>query len=245
GVGIAEEWEGDARNPNEWRETHFQVEGPAVFGLHAAFLENWIETDGHMNMATDRLDSIPAKGNTSLQMLHTDASVRWSDSFILFSALLLMAKRTIRITTAYFDPDAPMIDLFRRVRARGVDVQVLVPGPYMDIWVAKIAAETNYEVLLNMGVDIWHYQQAMLHAKVMLIDDGVACVGSANFNQRSLKKDDEIIQVILDPPTVQILQAHFQEDLRFAKQLSTENWNKRSALQRMKEILVRPFRENL
>ncbi len=53
------------------------------------------------------------------------------------------------------------------------------------------------------------------------------------------------IQVILDPPTVQILLAHFQEDLRFAKQLSTENWNKRSALQRMKEILVRPFRENL
>lgn len=245
GVGIAEEWEGDARNPNEWRETHFQVEGPAVFGLHAAFLENWIETDGQMNLATDRLEPLPPCGNISLQLLHTDASVRWSDSFVLFSALLLMAKRSIRITTAYFDPDAPMIDLFRKVRARGVNVQVLVPGPYMDIWVAKIAAETNYEVLLEMGVDIWHYQQSMLHTKVMLIDDEVACVGSANFNQRSLKKDDEIIQLILDPPIIRLLLDHFQEDLRFAKQLSTENWKKRSALQRMKEIVVRPFRENL
>jgi len=245
GVGIAEEWEGDARNPNEWRETHFQVEGPAVFGLHAAFLENWIETDGQMNLTTDRLDPLPATGNVPLQMLHTDASVRWSDSFVLFSALLLMAKRTIRITTAYFDPDTPMIDLFRKVRDRGVEVQVLVPGPYMDIRVAKIAAETNYEVLLEMGVDIWHYQKSMLHAKVMLIDDVVACVGSANFNQRSLKKDDEIIQLIQDPATVHLLLGHFRDDLRFARQLSTENWKKRSAFQRMKEIVVRPFRGNL
>ena len=85
----------------------------------------------------------------------------------------------------------------------------------------------------------------MLHAKVMLIDDAMACVGSANFNQRSLKKDDEIIQLIIDPPIVRLLLDHFQEDLRLSKQLSTQNWKKRSALQRMKEIVVRPFQDNL
>ena len=45
GVGIADEWNGDARNEQEWRDTHFRVRGPAVDGLRAAFLDNWIEAD--------------------------------------------------------------------------------------------------------------------------------------------------------------------------------------------------------
>lgn len=245
GVGIAEEWEGNARNPSEWRDTHFRVEGPSVYGLHAAFLENWIESEGELDLTTDRLEPIPVQGDIPLQLLHTNSSVRWSENFVLFSALLLMARRTIRITTAYFDPDAPMISVFKRVRSMGVSIQILVPGQHIDIRAAKIAAETNYQALLDMGVDIWQYQRTMLHAKVILIDDGVACVGSANFNQRSLKKDNEVNLLILDSAIVRLLIQHFQEDLLFAKQLSTESWRKRSALQRMKEILVLPLKENL
>ena len=48
GVGISDLWLGDARNPDEWRDTHFRVEGPAVDGLRAAFLDNWVESDSEI-----------------------------------------------------------------------------------------------------------------------------------------------------------------------------------------------------
>ncbi len=245
GVGIAAEWEGNARNPSEWRETHFRVEGPSVYGLHAAFLENWMESEGELNLAVDRLDPISVKGTIPLQLIHTNSSVRWSKNFVLFSALLLMAKRTVRITTAYFDPDAAMTSVLKRVRSKGVSIQVLVPGPHIDIRVAKIAAETNYGALLDMGVDIWQFQPTMIHAKVILIDDAVACVGSANFNQRSLKKDNEVNLLIPDAAIVQLLIRHFQDDLHYSEQISIEKWKKRGALQRMKETLILPFKGNL
>src|SRR5665213_2802188 len=67
GVGISELWMGDARNENEWRDTHFKVEGPAVDGLRAAFLDNWAETGAPIfDSACDRFPSQPTPGQLSL-----------------------------------------------------------------------------------------------------------------------------------------------------------------------------------
>ncbi len=242
GVGIAREWEGDARDPSEWRETHFRVRGPAVHGLHSAFLENWIETGAALDLSLDSIGGGDPVGGVPIQTLRTDPSVRWSDTFLLFSTLLLMARRRVTITTAYFDPDRPMIRLFRKLRDRGVEVEVLAPGRHMDVWVAKVAAEANYDVLFELGVHLWHYQRTMLHAKIILIDDQLACIGSANFNQRSMRHDDEVILVLLDPARVRLLREQFQEDLADARRLTPESWRKRGGADRMKKILVDPFR---
>ncbi len=65
GVGIADEWNGDARNEKEWRDTHFRVRGPAVDGLRAAFLDNWIETDPELFEPTiDRFPEQPQAGGS-------------------------------------------------------------------------------------------------------------------------------------------------------------------------------------
>src|SRR5690625_7297846 len=104
GVGIAEEWDGDARNENEWRETHFRIEGPAVYGLQAAFMENWIETGRPLQFDEERGSEQAADGATQIQVMRTAASVRWSDIVMLYHAILPMAQNKIRICTAYFNP---------------------------------------------------------------------------------------------------------------------------------------------
>lgn len=243
GVGIAEEWEGDARNENEWRDTHFRIEGPAVFGLQAAFMENWIET-GRELVFDHRIKGNPHPNHdTAVQVVRTSVSVRWSDIVMLYQALITMAKKSIRITTAYFNPNPVIISLLKEASERGVEVQVMVPGKITDKQVARVAGDECFETLLNANIDLWYYQKTMLHAKVITVDGMLSCVGSANFNHRSMLKDDEINVVILDEEVTGKLNTQFDEDLTHCEKIEEGRWKKRSFFKRSIEkasLIINP-----
>lgn len=245
GVGIAEEWEGDARDPTQWRETHFAIEGPAVRGLRAAFLGNWIETGRPFDRLTEPIPESPAKGDVPIQVVRGSAGIGWTDVATLMRLMILQARRRLRITSAYFAPDEAMHDLLCAAIGRGVEVEVLIPGPHADQRLAQLAGEAEYQSLLDAGLNLWNYQRTMLHAKVLTIDEQVACVGSANFNHRSTLKDDELSLVILHPELTAELDRHFEEDLESSERLEPSRWRRRSPLQRFKEAATRPFRRQM
>jgi cardiolipin synthase len=106
GVGISDLWLGDARNEREWRDTHFQVEGPAIDGLRAAFLDNWAETDAPtFDTACDRFPDQPTRGESVIQCVRGASGTGGSDLASVFRALLQLTERRLRVTTAYFVPD--------------------------------------------------------------------------------------------------------------------------------------------
>jgi len=243
GVGIADEWKGDARNEHEWRDTHFRFEGPIVDGLRAAFLDNWAETDPVLYEAgIDRFPEQPQPGHAVTQCIRGASETGWSDVATLMRTLLQMAEDHVRITTAYFVPDEELISRLCDAADRGVDVDVLIPGPFADKRVVQLAAETSYARLLDHGVSIWNYQPTMLHAKIMTVDGRVANIGSANLNRRSLSFDEEINIVALDPALVSILDGHFEEDIARSVRLRQARWEVRSLTQRTVEQLVVPLR---
>lgn len=239
GVGIAEEWEGDARNENEWRDTHFQIEGPAVFGLQAAFMENWIESGRPITFHSDIEPVSHSDTKTQIQVIRTAASVRWSDIVMLYQTLITMAKKNITICTAYFNPDSVIIGLLKDAAARGINVQIMVPGKNIDHEIAKVAGDESFESLLEEDISLWYYQKTMLHCKVIMIDDILSCVGSANFNHRSMLKDDEVNVVMIDKEVCSELYSHFKEDLRYCERVDKEGWEKRGILKRSLEKLTR------
>jgi cardiolipin synthase len=237
GVGIADEWRGDGRDPSEWRDTHFRVRGPAVDGLRAAFVQNWAET-GHplFEEGVDRFPVQSQPGSSIVHVVRGAAHAGWSDITTLMRALLCLARRRVRITTAYFVPDDGTCRLLVEAAGRGVDVEILVPGPHVDKRFVQLAAESQYEGMLEAGVRIWSYQPAMLHAKAMTVDGTVANVGSANFNSRSLVLDDEVNLVVLDPDVVARLDADFEADVERSEPIHPERWADRSVAQRAKEV---------
>jgi cardiolipin synthase A/B len=236
GVGIADEWNGDARNELEWRDTHFRVRGPAVDGLRAAFLDNWIETNDVLFESTvDRFPEQPQPGSTVVQSVRGASEVGWSDISTLFLALLQLAQERVRITTAYFVPDAQLNDRLSNAAERGVRVEILLPGPHADKRFVQLAGESSYQRLLESGVRIWHFQPSMLHAKVMTIDGAVANIGSANLNARSTALDEEINLVAFDPDLVGLLDAQFDEDLERSEAIAPGRWKRRPVPQRVFE----------
>lgn len=237
GVGIAEEWEGDARGPSEWRDTHFRFRGPVVDGLRAAFVENWAET-GPFFDDRDRFPDQPQDGRSTVQVIRGSAQIGWNDITTLKRTLVELAEERIRITTAYFSPDDVLRDLLIAAVERGVTVDVLLPGRYADKRVAQLAGEETFEELIDAGVRIWRYQRTMLHAKITTVDGTVAVVGSSNYNSRSLSHDDEVDCVVFDVEVVETLDRHFGEDLAFAERVDPDRWRDRSLLQRARERAV-------
>ncbi len=236
GVGIADEWSGDARNEGEWRDTHFRVRGPAVDGLRAAFLDNWIEADdGLFEASVDRFPDQPQPGSTIVQAVRGASEAGASDINTLFLALLQLAEERVRIVTAYFVPDTQLTERLCEAAERGVGVEILLPGPHADKRFVQLAGEASYEPLLACGAKIWEFQPSMLHAKIMTVDAVIANIGSANLNARSKELDEEINLVAFDPELVRVLDRQFDEDLRRSELVEPGRWRDRAVLRRVVE----------
>ena len=245
GVGIAEEWCGDARNPDEWRDTHVRVRGPAVDGLRAAFVGNWAETGHLLFDEHDRFPEQPQNGHSVVQVVQSASQVGWTELDTTMSSLLCLAQERVRITSAYFVPDDRIVELIRETSHRGVKIEVLVPGEHADKRVVQIAGEEKYETLLDAGVDIYRFEPTMIHAKVVTVDGIVSTVGSANFDQRSMGINEEANIVVFDEATTAILDHHFEEDLARSTRVDPDTWEKRGLMQRAKEKVTDLFDEQL
>jgi cardiolipin synthase A/B len=239
GIGIADEWRGDARGPGEWRDTHFRIRGPAVDGLRAAFVQNWAETGRPLFDAdVDRFPVQPVAGPSTVQVVRGAAQTGWSDVATLVRSLLALARERVRITTAYFVPDDATSRLLADTARRGIEVDVLLPGPHVDKRFVQLASQSHYAGLLDAGVRLWSYRVSMLHAKVMTVDGTVASVGSANLTSRSLLLDDEVNLVVFDRDVVATLDADFERDVVDSELVDPAVWPDRGLAQRAKEAVA-------
>lgn len=242
GVGIAEEWCGDARNEREWRDTHLRVEGPAVDGLQSAFIQDWAETGHELFDERDQLPVQQQRGDSTVQVVRGSASLGWDDMQSAFHVMLCSAQERLRIATAYFAPDDDFLETLCAAPARGVAVDLLLPGPHADKRVSQLTSEGRYERLVDAGVRIWNFQPSMMHAKVMTVDGQAAVIGSSNFNRRSLDHDEEVVLIALDPAVTATLDEHLDDDFSRSTGIDLSRWRNRSAGQRVLEAAVSPIR---
>ena len=245
GVGIADVWTGEAEDPSHWRETHLRVEGPAVIELLGAFLENWTEATGGLLGTAHVPEIAPFDDGVALQVTRSTPIGGPTALTQLFYAAVAGARERLWMTTAYFAPDRAFEDALCAAARRGVDVRILINGQRVDKEVAREAGHRSYGKLLEAGVRIYEYDKTMLHAKVLLVDDWWANVGSANFDSRSFDLDLEINVAIYDRGLVKELETHFREDLDTSREIDLETWRKRPLHKRIAELATEVTRQSL
>lgn len=245
GVGIAEQWDGNAEDPEHERETHLRLEGPAVRDLQGGFLENWTEGTSSLLSAAHFPDLEAFDEGIPVQVARSVSSggVRGLEEMLW--AAVTGSKERLWVTTAFFAPPRAFIDALGDAARRGVDVRILTGGPHQDKQIAREAGHRSYEKLLKAGVRIFEYQQAKLHAKVITIDGIWANIGSSNFENRSLLLNDEINLSIQHANVVAELERHFHDDLEASQELDLKNWNRRPPTQRAREYATELIRQSL
>ena len=246
GVGIAEEWTGDAQDPDHWRDTHVRVEGPVVRGLFGAFAENWLEATGEALVGDGYLPDLPrGEGGGPMMVVRSSAGVGDTNTEALFYLAIAAAQESIDLTAAYFVPRPAFTEALQAAAERGVRVRILVPGANIDkppVWVAGRAA---YDDLLSAGVALHEYQPTMLHAKTMTVDGCWSSVGSVNFDNRSFQLHDEATLCVSSARFAGLLTEQFERDLDASGRIEPERWSGRGPRQRAMESALKLARREL
>jgi len=245
GVGIADVWNGNAEDPEHWRETHLRIEGPAVLDLFGAFLETWTEATTGLLVGTHIAQPEPIDGGVALQVTRSTPTGGATAATELFYAAIPGARERLWLTTAYFAPDRTFEDVLCAAARRGVDVRVMVNGAEVDKEAARKAGQRSYGKLLGAGVRVFEFDRTMLHAKILLVDGNWANVGSGNFDSRSLDLDLEINVAVIDAVLVGELSGHFLEDLESSSEIDLARWTKRSLRTRAAENATEVIRQSL
>jgi cardiolipin synthase len=245
GVGMGVEWYSGCNGLPPWRETHFRAEGPVVAQMQAVFVDNWIKTTGRVLHGAEYFPKLPACGDMDAQMFGS-SPVGGSESMHLMVLLALTAAKTsIDIENAYFVPDKLTVEALCSAARRGVRVRIVVPGRYTDARVGRWAAQGLYGSLLESGIQIYEYQPTMMHCKVLVIDGVWSSVGSANFDDRSFRLNDEanlnVFSEELAGEQIRLIDA----DIAKSRRMVLKKWRGRALGRRVNERLALLLRSQL
>ncbi len=227
GSCLHDSWLGDAETEKQWRDTHFKIEGPAVAQLQGIFIDNWRQTTGEVLHGTDYFPPLEPAGTLPVQCYKSGPKDNQESIRLAFLYSIAAAKKNIRIAHAYFLPDDLMMKTLLDAMQRGVAVEIIVPSK-TDAKLVKAASRANWGKLMDAGAKFYQYGPAMYHVKEMIIDDVLVVAGSANFDNRSFRINDEADFNVLDTGFAQRQIGIFERDKRQSRLLNKADLENRS-----------------
>ena len=245
GVGIADQWQGDAQDPDHWRDSHYRVEGPAVAQMQAAFMDNWIKTTGEVLRGEEYFPTL-ARGGEAPGQVFTSSPSGGADSMLLMYLLAISSSvKTIDLSASYFVPDELTQRALTDALKRGVRVRIIVPGKHIDTEVVRKASRASWGTLLAGGAAIHEYQPTMFHCKTLIVDGLLVSVGSTNFDMRSFRLNDEANLNIYDAQFAHEVTVVFEQDLLHTRRITLAMWRDRPWHERALEKLAAMFSSQL
>lgn len=211
GINIAKYYL-DGDYTGKWRDEHLRIEGDAVADLQRLFLDDWRHARGERLDPDRYIAPHDIRRRLPIQVAWSGADASRHTIADAFAAAIVRARRRVRICTPYPLPPALILDAMRLATRSGVRIEMLIPAQ-SDSAIADLVSDSYVDDLLDAGVELYRYRRGFLHAKIVIVDDALASVGTANLDYRSLVDNFEVTAFIRDRRTVRELTAAFDEDL--------------------------------
>ena len=242
-IGFVGGYNVGAAYASEWRDTHVRITGPGVWDLKRAFADFWnlnrrrrrglserpllLETSSEWEPRIRFYRNVPRLWLFPIRGMYLDAINR--------------AAHHVWMTHAYFTPDQDFVDTLKDAARRGVDVRLLMPLKSNHI-VADWIARGYFSQLLDAGVRIFRFKDAMVHAKTATIDGNWSTVGTANIDRLSLQGNYEINLEVIDPAMAEVMEEIFERDLTNSLELRSQEWEARDLHRKFTEFVLAPLR---
>lgn len=226
-----------------WRDTHIRIEGPAVPQLQRLFVAHWEHLCRVSLPDQELFPSLPAAGTATVSFdVGIGGDDAASDIYFTYLERFRRARRKIWITQAYFVPDDALLEALAAAAGRGVDVRIIVPS-LTDVVPILFASRHLYGRLLEAGVRIYEYQDAVLHAKTAVVDGRWSTVGSSNLDYLSFIRNHEVNAVVTGREFAEEMERRFLEDLARSREISLADWRARPVTHRVLGSVACRFRE--
>lgn len=242
GINVSDKYINNKSGKLFWRDTHLRIDGPGVYYLQYLFISDW-NFCCPKALKPEQLHFVPnkiIKDDTYVQV--TASGPDSLQPSVLFSILqaIYLAKEEILITTPYFIPGDSILEALRISALSGLSVKLLVPG-ISDSKFVNAASKSNYNDLLQAGVEIYMYQKGFVHAKTLVTDSKLSIVGTANMDYRSFELNFEVNAIIYDRHFAEQMRKVFFDDLNDSQKIDPKRWYKRPAYRQFPEKIARLF----
>ncbi|MDP0491579.1 MAG: cardiolipin synthase [Verrucomicrobiota bacterium JB023] len=215
GHNVGDEYMGRSEKFGHWRDTHLQLEGPAVQAVQLVFLEDWY-------WATHEIpeldwESRPQEEDVSTTIVPTGPADDLPSMQLLYAEAINSAREKFWIASPYFVPDDGILTALQTAALRGVDVRIMLPAKadHLLVWLSSF---TFYPETLPFGIRLFRYQTGFMHQKAFLIDDRIAAVGTGNLDNRSLHLNFEITAIFTAQSDVYEISSMFSKDFEDCKE---------------------------
>ncbi|WP_273124493.1 cardiolipin synthase [Metabacillus sp. HB246100] len=242
GFNVGDEYLGLDPKFGYWRDTHLRIHGRAVHAIQTRFILDWNQATEKRKIAfSSHFFPEPeenSKGSSSVQIVTSGPDSEWEQIKNGYIKMVSTAKKSIRIQTPYFIPDASLLDALKIACLSGVDVELMIPNkpdhPFV-YW----ATMSYVGELLNSGARVYIYDNGFIHAKTIVVDEELASVGTANIDMRSFKLNFEVNAFVYDAEIALELVEAFQHDQSVSRELTLEAYVNRKKIIRFKESVSR------
>ncbi len=226
GHNVGDKYMGRNARLGRWRDTHLSIHGPSAHHVQMAFVLDWFwATRETLTLTWEYTD--PPKQGADLLILPTGPADALETCSLMFVNAINMSRKRIWIASPYFIPNEALIKALQIAALRGVDVRIMLPEK-PDHRIVYLAG-FSYLVQLDIpGITFWRYQPGFLHQKVFLVDNTLACVGTANADNRSFRLNFEISALISDPAFIQQVEQMLQTDFSECRQAGADDYRRQN-----------------
>jgi len=236
GYNVGKEYNNQDKKLNPWRDYHLKIAGEGVHDLQEQFLLDW-QRAAKVNLLQKDVYFPPlARGEIRQQFVPSEGNLLEG---VLYE-LLQKAEKSIFIGTPYFIPSPKVFNQLLSALDRGVSVTLLVPF-MSDHALVQEASYTYLRTIIKHGATVYQYKKGFYHAKVLLIDDRLCDLGTANFDKRSMYLNFELNCMIFNRDFITRVQMILRQDILDSKEVSLDDLNRFNPFRSLKERVALTF----
>ena len=227
GHNVGDEYVGKHPELTPWRDTHVALRGPVVLATQVSFVEDWKWATGETLELNWTPEPAP-EGDVAAMCFPTGPADQLETGTLLMLDAINFAQHRIWIASPYFVPDEQFVSALQLASLRGVDVRILIPDNNDD----RLVDMTSYSYLEEgdaTGIQFYRYEPGFMHQKVMLVDDEVSMVGTANFDNRSMRLNFEVTMLLVNTDFAQEVKTMLEADFAKSRLVPATEYTESSA----------------
>ena len=222
-----------------WRELCLRMEGELALAFKKVFLENFNAFTKYF--ITNKVTYIRKIKSGNFEIIRDVPSIQFQRLRKRYTQLIKQACHSVVIETPYFLPGFLLRKAMMDASKRGVNIKVIMPN-HSDVGMVDLLRNKYLGLLHNAGINLLFYLPHNLHAKLLVIDDEIFSISSANFDFRSFRYQYEIALIGTEPEILRQLREHIGETIRNSQGLDYLEWKRRPLIQKIFEWILLPFR---